>query len=124
MEDFAYLFSDSTASWLEGRGDTRFRRYESFHRHARAAADSAPAFDLERSNEQYVLTCSRARGRLVAILDSVPFKRLVLCLALLWGGSNLLPIVGHSQPIATGVVLVGLLVGTRVKGRRGRARNS
>jgi hypothetical protein len=124
MEDFAYLFSDSTASWLEGRGDTRFHRYESFHRQARANADNARAFDLERVNEQYALTCSRARGRLVAILDSASFKRLVLCLVLLWGGSNLLPTVGHSQPIATGIVLVGLLVGSRVKGRRGRARNS
>jgi hypothetical protein len=124
MEDFAYLFSDSTASWLEGRGDTRFRRYESFHRQAKATAGSALTFDLERFNEQYALTCSRARGRLVAILDSASFKRLVLCLVLLWGGSNLLPIVGHSQPIATGIVLVGLLIGSRVKGRRGRARNS
>ena len=120
MEDFAYLFSDSTASWLKGRGDARFRRYESFHRNARVVTDDGKSFDLEVFNEQYALACSRARGRLIAILDSPPFKRLALCLVLLWGGSSLLPTVGHSQPIATGIVLVSLLIGSRFKARHRR----
>jgi hypothetical protein len=124
MEDFAYLFPDSAASWLDGRGDMRFRRYESFHRNARASADRALAFDLERFNEQYALTCSRAQGRLLAILDSRAFTRLMIGLVLLWGGSNLLLTVGHAQPIPTAIILVGLLIGSRIKGWRGRTRKS
>lgn len=121
MHDFAYLFRDSATSWLDGRGDARFHRYERFYRASRAAAPSPSEFDLETSNEEYVTTCRRTRGRVVEILDSKIFKRVALALTLIWIGSSLLPIAGQSEPIATGAVLVGLFLFLRVKRSRGRS---
>lgn len=121
MHDFAYLFRDSAASWLDGRGDARFSRYERFYRASRAAAPHASEFDLETSNEEYVTICRRTRGRIVRVLDSNVFKSAVLSLTLLWIGSSLLPIAGQSEPVPTGAVLVGAFVLLRVKRRRGRS---
>jgi hypothetical protein len=116
------LFSDSAASWLEGRGDSRFRRYESFYRSSRAAAPNADSFDLEISNEQYATICAQARSRLVSLLDNRAFKHAVVALVLLWIGSRLLPLVGQSQPVGTGALLVSVFVVLRI--RRKRARHS
>jgi hypothetical protein len=123
MQDFAYLFNDSAASWLEGRGDARFQKYESFYRASRAAAVNAETFDLEQSNEQYTTRCAQARSRLVLVLDSKPFKHAVVCFALMWVGSRILPFVGHSQPVGTGVLLVAVFVALRIKRRRARFRH-
>jgi hypothetical protein len=121
MQDFAHLFSDSVAAWLRGRGDFRFQRYERHYRAGRSAALGPDGFDLERSNEQYASICRRSGNRLVQILDSKAFRRLMLFLTILWGGSLLLPTVGKSQPVAAGVVLCTLFVAMRVKARRGRS---
>jgi hypothetical protein len=123
MHDFAYLFPDSAASWLNGRGDARFHRYERFYRESRAAAASAAEFDLEASNERYATMCRPARSRIAEMLDSKLFKQIALSLTLLWISSSLLPTVGHSEPVATGAVLVGAFVFLRVKRWRGRARH-
>ena len=85
MQDFAHLFSDSAAAWLQGRGDARFRRYERYYRADRFAAQDAGSFDLQRSNEQYASRCRRKGGSLVAVLESNAFKHLVTFLAILWG---------------------------------------
>ncbi|MFL9912004.1 hypothetical protein [Paraburkholderia sp. RL17-337-BIB-A] len=123
MQDFAYLFSDSVAAWLKGHGDARFLQYERYYRAGRASAHgAADGFDLERSNEQYASLCRRPSNRLVQILDSKFFRRLMLFLTILWGGALLLPTVGKSQPVAAGVVLCALFVAMRVKAWRGRAR--
>ena len=37
MQDFAYLFGDSAAAWLRGRGDARFPHYERHYRVERQA---------------------------------------------------------------------------------------
>ena len=124
MRDFAYLFKDSAASWLDGRGDARFQRYERFYRASRAAAPSLAEFDLETSNEQYTTICRRTHSRVVEALDSKAFKHLALSLTLLWGGSSLLPVVGHSEPVATGAVLLGAFMILRVKRWRGRSRRA
>lgn len=121
MQDFAYLFSDSVAAWLRGRGDARFQRYERHYRAGRSAAQGPDGFDLERSNEQYASICRRSGNRLVQILDSKAFRSLMLFLTILWGGSLLLPTVGKSQPVAAGVVLCALFVAMRVKAWRGRS---
>jgi hypothetical protein len=122
MQDFAYLFSDSVAAWLRGRGDARFQRYERHYRAGRSAAQGTDGFDLERSNEQYASICRRSGNRLVQILDSKAFRSLTLFLTILWGGSLLLPTVGKSQPVAASVVLCALFVAMRVKAWRGRSR--
>jgi hypothetical protein len=122
MQDFAYLFSDSAAAWLRGRGDARFQQYERFYRAGRSSAHGADGFDLERSNEQYTSLCRRSGNRLVQILDSRRFRSLMLFLMILWGGSLLLPTVGKSQPAAFGLVLCAVFVARRVMARRGRSR--
>jgi hypothetical protein len=121
MQDFAHLFSDSVAAWLRGRGDFRFQRYERHYRADRSAAHEAASFDLERTNEQYAVRCRRKDGRLVAVLDSKAFRHLVAFLAILWGGSLLLPTVGKSQPVAAGVVFIGIFIAIRIKRRKANA---
>ena len=124
MHDFAYLFRDSVASWLDGRGDARFHSYEKFYRSSRAAAIDGRQFDLEASNDRYATTCTQGRSRVMAILESRAFKHVALSITLLWIGSSLLPIVGHSEPFATGAVLVGVFMLLRVKKWRGRSRRA
>jgi hypothetical protein len=120
MRDFAYLFSDSAAAWLRGRGDARFRKYERHYRADRASANEPSEFDLEASNEKYATLRANSRNRLVRILDSRIFKSFFLFLALLWGGSLLLNTFGKSQPVALGIALAALFVAIRIKGRRSR----
>ncbi|MEM5289534.1 hypothetical protein ACFQ3P_33205 [Paraburkholderia sabiae] len=122
MQDFAHLFSDSVAAWLRGRGDFRFQRYERHYLAGRSAAQDAGSFDLERSNEQYAATCRRKSSYLAVMVDSKVFKRLMPFLIVLWGGSLLLPTIGKSQPVAAGVVLLGIFVALRIKARKGSAR--
>jgi len=118
MEDFAYLFTDSAASWLAGRGDARFDRYDRFYRSARAAA--AGAFDLEAANEQYADLCRRGSHFIVAILNTDAFKNLMLFLALLYGGSLVVPVMAQVQPKATGLFLAAGFIALRVMHRRRR----
>ncbi|TCK32490.1 hypothetical protein B0G84_8295 [Paraburkholderia sp. BL8N3] len=122
MQDFAYLFRDSVAAWLQGRGDARFQRYERHYRADLVMAPSHQPFDLETSNRRYAERCRHSPSGLVAVLDSKAFKQLSMFMVLLWGGSLLLPTVGKSQPIAAGALLCALFVGLRVRNWRGRGK--
>ncbi|MGF6637113.1 hypothetical protein [Paraburkholderia tuberum] len=121
MQDFAYLFGDSVAAWLRGRGDARFQRYERHYKAERQATQDTQAFDLERSNEQYSKRCAQSGGRILRVLDSKTFKRVVFFLALLWGGSLLLSTVGKQQPAIAGILLAALFVAIRINRRRNRS---
>jgi hypothetical protein len=118
MQDFAYLFSDSAASWLAGRGDARFKRYERYYRSARTATPDA--FDLEASNERYAAINKRGSPFLVTVLNSSAFKNLILFLVLLYGGSLVVPVMARIQPTATGLFLAACFVAMRVIHRRHR----
>jgi hypothetical protein len=119
MQDFAYLFGDSVAAWLRGRGDARFQQYE---RHYRAERQATPeTFDLEKSNEQYAKQCARSGGRILRVLDSKAFKHLVFFLALAWGGSLMLSTVGKQQPAVASTLLAALFVAIRINRRRNRS---
>jgi hypothetical protein len=118
MQDFAYLFSDSAASWLVGRGDARFTRYERYYRSELAAAPNA--FDLETSNERYAAINKRGSHFLVAVLNSSAFKNLILFLVLLYGGALVVPVMARIQPTATGLFLAAGFVAMRVMHRRQR----
>src|SRR5690348_12980344 len=112
MQDFAYLFGDSVAAWLRGRGDARFQQYE---RHYRAERQATPeTFDLEKSNEQYAKRCARSGGGILRVLDSKAFKHLVFFLALAWGGSLMLSTVGKQQPAVAGTLLAALFIAIRI----------
>ncbi|MGF6649576.1 hypothetical protein OKW34_000138 [Paraburkholderia youngii] len=119
MQDFAYLFGDSVAAWLRGRGDARFPHYE---RHYRAERQAKPeTFDLELANEQYAKRCMRSGGRILRVLDSKAFKHLVFFVALVWGGSLLLSTIGKQQPAIAGTLLAALFIAIRINRRKNRS---
>ncbi|RZF23785.1 hypothetical protein EVC45_42310 [Paraburkholderia sp. UYCP14C] len=119
MQDFAYLFGDSVAAWLRGRGDARFQQYE---RHYRAERQATPeTFDLEKSNEQYAKRCMRSGDRILRLLDSKAFKPLVFFVALVWGGSLLLSTIGKQQPAIAGTLLAALFSAIRINRRKNRS---
>ncbi|WP_250537139.1 hypothetical protein [Caballeronia sp. AZ10_KS36] len=115
MQDFAYLFSDSTAAWLEGRGDARFQRYERHYRADRATAESQEAFDLEQSNTRFAQSFGPGRRQFAAVSKSKAFGALATFLILLWGGTALLSSVGATQPIAVAAVLAVVFIALRLK---------
>lgn len=120
MQDFAYLFSDSAAAWLEGRGDARFQRYERHYRADRATAQSQEAFDLEQSNVRFAQRFGSGRRQFAAVSKSKAFGALATFLILLWGGTALLSSVGATQPVAVAAVLGVVFVALRVKNFRPR----
>lgn len=118
MQDFAYLFPDSVAAWLEGRGDARFERYEKHYRADRVTAQSNEAFDLERSNVRFAQQFGSGRRQFAAVSKSRAFGALATFLILLWGGTLLLSSVGATQPVAVAAVLGVVFVALRVKNFR------
>ncbi|KAK45368.1 hypothetical protein BG58_18080 [Caballeronia jiangsuensis] len=120
MQDFAYLFPDSVAAWLEGRGDARFQRYERHYRADRATAQSQEAFDLEQSNVRFAQRFGSGRRQFAAVSKSKAFGALATFLILLWGGTALLSSVGATQPVAVAAVLGVVFVALRVKNFRAR----
>jgi hypothetical protein len=123
MHDFAYLFPDSAAAWLEGRGDARFQRYERHYRADRATVQSQEAFDLEQSNIRFAQRFGSGRRQFAAVSKSKAFGALATFLILLWGGTLLLSSVGAKQPVAVAAVLGVVFVALRVKNFRARAKH-
>lgn len=122
MQDFAYLFPDSVAAWLRGRGDGRFQRYERHYRSDRASANSPDAFDLEKSNLLFSQRFSGGKWRFVSALNGRPFAALASFLIFLWGGSLLLSTIGKSDPVAASVGLCVVFIGLRANKLRMRSR--
>ncbi|MDR5776332.1 MULTISPECIES: hypothetical protein [unclassified Caballeronia] len=120
MQDFAYLFPDSVAAWLEGRGDARFQRYERHYRADRATVQSQDAFDLEQSNVRFAQRFGSGKRQFAAVSKSKAFGALATFLILLWGGSALLSSVGATQPVAVAAVLGVVFIGLRMKHLRAR----
>ncbi|GJH26840.1 hypothetical protein [Caballeronia novacaledonica] len=120
MQDFAYLFRDSVAAWLQGRGDSRFQRYERHYRADRATARSQEVFDLEQSNIRFAQSFGSGRRQLAAVSKSKAFGALTTFLILLWGGTALLSSIGATQPVAVAAVLGVVFVALRVKNFRAR----
>jgi hypothetical protein len=123
MQDIAYLFPDSAAAWLEGRGDARFQRYERHYRADRATVQSQEAFDLEQSNIRFAQRFGSSRRQFAAASKSKAFGALATFLILLWGGTLLLSSVGATQPVAVAAVLGVVFVALRVKHFRARAKH-
>ncbi|WP_053572733.1 hypothetical protein [Caballeronia cordobensis] len=120
MQDFAYLFRDSVAAWLQGRGDSRFQRYGRHYRSDRQTASSPEEFDLERSNVRFAQRFGSGRRQFVAVSKSKAFGALATFLILLWGGAALLSSVGATQPVAVAAVLAVVFVALRAKNFRAR----
>jgi hypothetical protein len=122
MQDFAYLFPDSVAAWLRGRGDGRFQRYEKHYRSDRGTAPIPEAFDLEKSNLLFSRRFGGDKCRFVSVLNSKAFAALGTFLIFLWGGSLLLSTIGTSQPVAAGVALCVLFTAARAYKLKARSR--
>ncbi|WP_250518920.1 hypothetical protein [Caballeronia sp. ATUFL_M1_KS5A] len=120
MQDFAYLFRDSVAAWLQGRSDSRFQRYERHYRSDRATAQSREVFDLEQSNIRFAQSFSSGRRQFAAVSQSKAFVALASFLILLWSGTALLSSVGTKQPVAVAAVFGVVFVALRVKNFRAR----
>ncbi|MDR5883754.1 hypothetical protein [Caballeronia sp. LZ032] len=123
MQDFAYLFPDSAAAWLEGRGDARFQRYERHYRADRATVQSQEAFDLEQSNIRFAQRFGSGRRQFAAVSKSKAFGALATFLILFWGGTLLLSSVGATRPVAVAAVFGAVFVALRVKHFRARAKH-
>ncbi|CAE6956692.1 hypothetical protein R70199_07008 [Paraburkholderia domus] len=107
MEDLAYLVPDSFAAWLGGQGDGRFRVYEQYYQRELAVRKSN--FDLEKVNEQFGQAGTRP--------PQVPISRLLgkaaVGLFAIYAVSLVLKAASHINPAASGVVVIGILIGLR-----------
>ncbi len=121
MDDFDYLVSESNAAWLDGRGDGRFEKYESFYRGARA--QQAGEFDLEKANEQYAEAGGKSPSRLFSMASSPLFGQLAIALLAVFIAARAVPVLAHKVPYVTGGLLVAAFVALRVFHRRRRKRH-
>lgn len=120
MDDFDYMAQESSAAWLEGRGDGRFERYERFYQSERAI--DAAAFDLEKTNEGYGKWASEQRSRFVSLLAQPWVGRVAIALFTIFMAGRLVPELARLLPEATGFGLVVAFIGLRIFHRR-RKRN-
>ncbi|MFM0608762.1 hypothetical protein PQR05_29950 [Paraburkholderia sediminicola] len=121
MEDFDYVVRESNAAWLDGRGDGRFERYESFYQGMRAQQEDE--FDLEKANEQYAETAGKSPSRLFSMANSPLFGQLAIALLAVFIASRAVPVLAQKVPYVTGGLLVAAFVALRVFHRRRRKRN-
>jgi len=118
MEDFAYLARDSAAAWLQGRGDGRFERYESFYRREREAS----GFDLEKSNGQYSawMTGQPPLQRLLRLINGEWFARATIAVFAFYFATRTVPLLASRVPAATGCLIVIAFIGLRIFHRKRR----
>lgn len=120
MDDFDYVVRDSNAAWLEGRGDGRFERYESFYRGMRTR--HAGEFDLEKANEAYAAQGRQSSSRLLLLASSPQFAQFSIGLLAVFIASHAVPALARQLPYATGALLLAAFVGLRVFHRQRRGR--
>lgn len=120
MEDFAYLAKESNAAWLEGRGDGRFERYESFYQSERAA--DVAGFDLEKTNEGYGSFASSQPSPLLTFMSAPWVGRVSIALFALYMGTRVVPQLAKVGPAVTGIGLFAAFVSLRIYHRRNRKR--
>ncbi|MFL9995238.1 hypothetical protein PQR34_32425 [Paraburkholderia sediminicola] len=120
MEDFDYLVRESNAAWLDGRGDGRFERYESFYHAARS--QQAGEFDLEKANQQYAETAGKSPSRLFSMANSPLFGQLAIAMLAVFIASRAVPVLAQKVPYITGGLLAAAFVALRVFHRRRRKR--
>jgi hypothetical protein len=118
VDDFAYLFRDSTAAYLRGVGDARFSRYERYYQQRREAL--ADKFDLESANEEYVPPTPNRLASLVRVLDSRATSRILVGFLFAGLGASFLRTLGPHQPGGVGIAIVVAFVGMRMAYRRRR----
>jgi hypothetical protein len=119
MEDFDYLFADSAAAWLQGRGDGRFERYERFYRLERSNRDD---FNLELANESYAAGVGTQSLRFAHIFSAPWFGRVVVAFFSFYMAARAVPMLASRLPFATGGMLVVAFIGLRIFHRKRRVR--
>lgn len=118
MDDFAYIFRDSTSAYLRGDGDHRFRVYDRFYRSRRLELNER--FELEKANEEYSGQFIAHRRTVHSFLRSRIVKRLGLATLFFVVGWPLVCLAGGAHPYVTSAGLLGGFVIMRkaVKKRR------
>ncbi|MFM0046044.1 hypothetical protein [Paraburkholderia sediminicola] len=120
MEDFDYVVRESNAAWLDGRGDGRFERYESFYQGVRAQQEGD--FDLEKANEEYAETAGKLPSRLFSMANSPLFGQLAIAMLAILIASRAVPVLAQKVPYVTAGLLAAAFVALRVFHRRRRKR--
>lgn len=111
MEDLAYLVPESSAAWLSGQGDGRFRRYEKYYQHK--LADLKSNFDLEKVNEAFEQVAGATPAQPPQARISVLLGKAAVGLFAIYAVSLVLKAASHINPAASGVVVIGILIGLR-----------
>lgn len=111
MEDLAYLVPESSAAWLSGQGDGRFRLYEKYYQNKLAALKSN--FDLEKVNENFGQVAIKVSTQPPQARISVLLGKAAVGLAAIYAVSLVLKAASHINPAASGVVVIGILIGLR-----------
>lgn len=118
MEDYAYLFNDSAAAWLQGRGDARFVDYERYYQSAHRASPST--LDLEDLNDHYAVVARSVPPKWLRTLGHPAFGKTVIALFAVWCAGQIVPSLALVSPNATGVGLIIALIGMRIYHRTRR----
>ncbi len=121
MDDLAYLVAESNAAWLAGRGDGRFQRYERFYRSEREK--QAATFELEQVNEAYPDWVGSQPPRVIGMLASPWFGKVLVALTCMYVGAEVVPTVSSAMPYKSTALLCAVFVGLRIfhwKRRRAR----
>ncbi|MCO1368729.1 hypothetical protein [Burkholderia multivorans] len=118
MDDLAYLVADSSAAWLDGRGDGRFERYERFYRSEREKL--ADAFELEQVNEAYATWIGSQPSRVLGALSKPWFGKVLVALTCMYVGAQVVPAVSTAIPYKSTVLLGVAFVGLRIFHRQRR----
>jgi hypothetical protein len=120
MEDLAYLVPESSSAWLGGHGDGRFRAYEHFYQSELASRKSN--FDLEKVNEKFEQAGGHHRDQQQPRISRMLGKAAIGLFAI-YAVSIALKATSHASPVASGAIVVGILVALR-RLRKNHAKNA
>ena len=118
MDDFAYLFRDSTHAWLTGGGDRRFDAYERRYQLARAV--EAAEFDLERFNEEFVNGMQKKSYRIARVISHPVVAKFSIACFMIWGAGRMVPSMAAANPEGTAFALGVAFFGLRIFHRKQR----
>lgn len=118
MDDFAYLFRDSTHAWLVGNGDRRFAAYEAYYRSARDSAGSE--FDLEFCNEEFVKAGQRRVFRIARVISHPSVAKFGIACGVIWCAGQIVPRLAMENAKGTGLALAAAFFALRIFHRKRR----
>lgn len=116
MEDLAYLVRESSAAWLGGHGDGRFKAYENFYRHELDTRKRH--FDLEKVNEDFERVATDASNMPPAARTGAVVGKAAIGIFVIYLVSLVLKQTSQISPAASGAVVIAILFGLRKMRRK------